>query len=133
MRPKTGYSESCAVHCMKKLRSHFHVRCQGKINPELGLDIWNGFWVVFLCILASPIILLLAPLAFIIKLIKCIKLIAPKMKNEIRILVTRLVLTIWNIFIWNQVLPPISCLVISWSVVTSCQLFDLAGQLLCLT
>ena len=65
-------------HCMKKVRSHFHVRCKGKINPDLGLDIWNGFWVVFLCILASPILLLLAPLAFVIKLVKCIKWIAPK-------------------------------------------------------
>ena len=87
-------------HCMEKVRRHLHIRCKGKINRELGLDIWTGFWIGLTWILVSPIIVLLIPVALSIRTYRLIRWVAPKVKKEIRILMTRLVLTLWNTWIW---------------------------------
>jgi len=81
-------------HCMEKVRRHLHIRCKGKINRELGLDIWTGFWIGLTWILVSPIIVLLIPVALSIRTYRLIRWVAPKVKKEIRILMTRLVLTL---------------------------------------
>ena len=79
--------------CLKKVRFHFHFRCNGRINRSLALDIWAAFWAIFFGILLAPFVLIIVPFVVPVWIFRLFRRIAPKVRKEMRILVTRLVLS----------------------------------------